>query len=352
MKPALGPPAEKDSTRLLVINATAHQFADARVADLPSLVTPGDLLIVNDAATLPASLRAQSPTGSPMEIRLAQDLGEGLWRAVLFGSGDWRTPTELRDPPEALTPGTVIEIRENFSATIAEVSPISDRLVTLRFNRSGSELWTALYAYGRPIQYSYHHRDLPLWSVQTAYASRPWAVEMPSAGQPFTWSTLLALRRRGITIAWITHAAGLSAVGDEDLDSKLPLSERYDIPQSTVDEIARAQARGSRIIAVGTTVVRAVEGSARNGDGKLYSGTGTTHLIVDKQFQPKIVDGILTGIHDPAQSHFRLLRAFADETTLRRAWRHATEAGYLCHEFGDLCLIYPAAREVSNIRTA
>ncbi|MBI4473209.1 MAG: S-adenosylmethionine:tRNA ribosyltransferase-isomerase [Acidobacteria bacterium] len=146
---------------------------------------------------------------------------------------------------------------------------------------------------------------------------------------------LLELKRRGVTIARVTHAAGLSAVGNEDLDAALPFPERYDIPQETIDAMNDAR----RVIAVGTTVVRALEGSAKNNGGALQSGEGETDLVINKRFRPQIVDGILTGLHDPAQSHFRLLRAFADETTLRRAWRHANEAGYLCHEFGDVCLI-------------
>ena len=195
-----------------------------------------------------------------------------------------------------------------------------------------------MYAFGKPIQYAYLFEDLPLWSVQTVYGSRPWSMEMPSAGRPFTWAMLLALRRRGVDIVWLTHSAGLSAAGDEDLDGKLPFMERYEIPQTTVDAVERAQAQGSRVIAVGTTVVRAVEGSIMS-NGCLRAGDGETGLIIDKSFRPKVVTGILTGVHDPAQSHFRLLRAFADETLLRQVWRHATEAAYLCHEFGDSCLI-------------
>jgi S-adenosylmethionine:tRNA ribosyltransferase-isomerase len=339
MTPAQIPRTNRESAKLLVINATGHTFTDARVIELPAILQPGDLLVLNDAATLPASLRGWSTSGDFIEIRLAQDLGNGLWSAVLFGRGDWRTPTELRDPPMPLWPGSTIEISNGFAAEIVQVSLVSYRLVKLRFNRTGPELWSALYAYGKPIQYSYQLNDLPLWSVQTTYAAQPWSFEMPSAGQPFTWSVFLALRRRGVKLARLTHSAGLSATGDEDLDSKLPFTERYDIPKETVDEVQQTRATGSKVIAVGTTVVRALEGSIQNNGGVLRAGTGETDLIVDRNFRLEVVNGLLTGIHDPAQSHFRLLRAFVDETTLRQAWRHATEAGYLCHEFGDLCLI-------------
>jgi S-adenosylmethionine:tRNA ribosyltransferase-isomerase len=161
---------------------------------------------------------------------------------------------------------------------------------------------------------------------------------MPSAGYPINWGTLLELRRRGIGIAYLTHAAGLSSIGDASLDAQLPFPERYDIPRATVDAIARTHEGGGRVIAVGTTVVRAIEGSFVQNNG-LIAGEGMTNLVVDESFSLKIVDGILTGMHDPDQSHFRLLSAFVDNALLRRAWLHAEDAGYLCHEFGDLCLI-------------
>jgi S-adenosylmethionine:tRNA ribosyltransferase-isomerase len=341
MTPAQIPRLNKASAKLLVVDSGDRTFADAHVVDLPAILKPGDLLVLNDAATLPASLQGRSPSGESIEIRLAQDLGNGLWSAILFGRGDWRTPTELRDPPPPLWPGSTIEISNDFAAEIVQVSLASYRLVKLRFNRTGPALWSALYAYGKPIQYSYQRDDLPLWSIQTTYAARPWSFEMPSAGQPLTWTLLLSLRRRGVKLARLTHSAGLSSIGDEDLDSKLPFTERYEIPKETVNEVQQTLATGSRVIAVGTTAVRALEGSVRNNGGVLRAGAGETDLILNRSFRPQIVDGILTGIHDPAQSHFRLLRAFVDETTLRRAWRHATETGYLCHEFGDLCLIVP-----------
>jgi S-adenosylmethionine:tRNA ribosyltransferase-isomerase len=160
---------------------------------------------------------------------------------------------------------------------------------------------------------------------------------MPSAGRPLTWSVLLELRRRGVELASVTHAAGLSSTGDSELDDILPLPERYDIPARTVEAIGRAE----RVIAVGTTVVRALEGSAAANGGVLEAGMGETDLVISADFQPRIVSGLLTGVHDPSESHFRLLSAFADRDTLTRAWHHATDVGYRCHEFGDSSLILP-----------
>jgi len=315
-------------------------FRESTVSDLPGLLQPGGLLVVNDAATLPASLQARTANSAAIEIRLVHYLGGSDWKAVLLGEGNWRTPTELRDPPPKLAAGDVLNIGDGVPAEIINVSLDSDRLVTIRFSLQGARMWTAIYKYGKPVQYAYLKNDLPLWSVQTSYASRPWAAEMPSAGQPLTWKILLEIKRRGVGLAWLTHAAGLSTTGDEDLDDKLPLPETFDIPQSTIDAIAACHGRGGRVIAVGTTVVRALEGCVA-AHGWLVAGQNETDLRIGSAFRPQIVDGILTGVHDPAQSHFRLLRAFADESILRPAWRHATEAGYLCHEFGDLCLILP-----------
>jgi len=337
-----GPRTEREAARLLVLHGKEATFQDAVITDLPDLLQPADVLIVNDAATLPASLFAKSPSDAPLEIRLLHHLGGSDWKAVVLGSGDWRTPTELREAPERLPPGSMLRISKDFTAEVIGFGGFgngSGRLITLRFSRHGLDMWTGIYAYGRPIQYAYLKSDLALWSVQTAYASRPWAVEMPSAGHPLTWRILLELKSRGIGLAWLTHAAGVSATGDESLDARLPFTERFEIPQSAMDAIQKARLTGGRVIAVGTTVVRALEGcSAKNG-GRLIAGAGETDLIIGPGFRRTVVDGILTGLHGPEQSHFQLLRAFADEGILRRSWQYATENNYVCHEFGDLCLI-------------
>jgi S-adenosylmethionine:tRNA ribosyltransferase-isomerase len=184
------------------------------------------------------------------------------------------------------------------------------------------------------VQYSHLEAPLPLWAVQTRYGARPWAAELPSAGRPLSWELLLALRRRGVAVAAVTHACGLSATGDEAIDHALPLPERYDIPAATVDAVARAR----RVIAVGTSVVRALEGCTRD-RGQLTAGEGETDLVVGPQFRPRLVKGLLTGLHDPSASHFQLLQAFAPLPLLERAYAHAEQAGYLGHEFGDSCLI-------------
>jgi len=176
--------------------------------------------------------------------------------------------------------------------------------------------------------------------VQTVYAGRPWAFEMPSAGRPLSWETLLALRRRGVHWAALTHAAGLSATGDPAIDAALPLPERYDIPAATVTAIEETRRRRGRVIAVGTTVVRALEG-ANVANGILKAGSGTTDLRIGPHFQPRIVDGILSGTHADGESHFALLGAFASSQLLRDAAAFADACGFHTHELGDSMLIAP-----------
>jgi S-adenosylmethionine:tRNA ribosyltransferase-isomerase len=164
---------------------------------------------------------------------------------------------------------------------------------------------------------------------------------MPSAGRPLAWSLLARLRAAGVRVAPLTHAAGLSSTGDPSIDAVLPLPERFDLPASTVRAVVSTRAEGGRVIAVGTTVVRALEGCAAQHGGELVPGEGTTDLRIGETFRPRVVDGLLTGLHDVGTSHRELLRAFAPELILRDAWAHASARGYLGHEFGDACLVLP-----------
>jgi len=305
------------------------------------MLHPADLVVVNDAATLPASLAAAAPGGQRVEVRLAGEARGGRWRAVVFGEGDWRTRTEDRPPPPTLRSGDALEFDGRLHATVIAVSPLSPRLVDVRFDAAGSALWSALYRLGRPIQYSHLEAGLALSDVQTAYASRPWAAELPSAGWPLTWDLLLGLKRRGIALAAVTHAAGLSSTGEAALDRVLPLPERFDIPARTVAAVTKARAAGGRVVAVGTSVVRALEGCAARRGG-LAAGQGTTGLVVGPGFVPRVVDGLLTGFHEPGSSHLGLLRAFAPPPLLDAAYAHAAAAGYRGHEFGDSTIILAA----------
>jgi S-adenosylmethionine:tRNA ribosyltransferase-isomerase len=349
VKAATRPRASRQ-VRLLALDTSAERHSGPHTLEqLPLLLAPGDLVIVNDAATLPAALRGVladgTEPGAPLELRLigpAIAPGGPRWLAAVLGAGDWRTPTEKRPDPPPLRPGNRIrfDAHPGLEARVVMPSPRSPRLFEVEFDRGGAALWSALYRAGRPVQYAHMAEELELWSVQTPFAAQPWAVEMPSAGRPISMALLLSLRRHGIEVASLTHSAGLSSLGDERLDAVLPLPERYHLPTETNELYARCRQRGGRVIAVGTTVVRALE-TALN-DGKLRVGSGISELVVDGEVGPvRAVDGLLTGLHAPGESHFRLLRAFASRALLDAAWQRAEELGYLNHEFGDLALLAP-----------
>src|SRR5204863_245777 len=149
---ATEPRSTRESARLLVVESSRGTFRDAQATDLPELLQPGDLLVLNDAATIPASIRARTSAHEPIEIRLVRQAQNMDWLAVLLGAGDWRTPTELRDPPAEVSIGDRLYIGNDFEAEVAGISGMSDRLVTLRFNCGLAEMWAGIYAYGRPVQ--------------------------------------------------------------------------------------------------------------------------------------------------------------------------------------------------------
>lgn len=344
--PARAPRSSADGARLLVTDRATAAVYDSRITELAQWLRPGDLLVVNDAATLPGSLRGQVQ-GAPIELRLLSVGHDPVGRdpverdpverarAVLFGAGEWRTPTEHRPPPPLVQAGDLVEL-DGLSATVTAVP--HPRLIELRFDREGAALWSAIYRLGRPIQYSHLRQELELWDVNTAYAGRPWAVEPPSAGLPLRGAVLASLRRAGVAVTAITHAAGISTTGDDALDATLPLPERSDVPQTAIDAIDATRARGGRVIAVGTSVTRALEGNAAR-HGRLVAEDAITDLRLDAGSALRVVDGLLTGMHDPGASHMDLLRAFLDEDLLAASYLAAERLGYLGHELGDLHLI-------------
>lgn len=323
-----------------VLAAYRHRGATrlGRVSELQTLLSPGDLLVLNDAATLPASLMGRVVgSGASIELRLATTLDPesftDRWRGVLFGEGDWRTDTDRRPSPPGLDRGARLRFGGGLEATIDRVSAISSRLVDVRFDRHGDALGRALYAAGAPIQYAHLPRSLRIAEVQTPYAARPWAVEMPSTGRPLAWRALERLRACGVELAFITHAAGLSATGDPALDRLLPLPERYEIGAEAAAKVAAAKAEGRAVIAAGTTVVRALEASGGR------AGFGIARQRMSDARRPALVDGILTGVHSPGESHWDLLAAFVPRPRLHAIHAEAIELGLLSHELGDLLLL-------------
>lgn len=341
MRPAVRPAEPRDQVRLLVVDPRAGTWNDRSFSSFPEVLRAGDLLVVNDAATLPGSLHGRTDAGDPVELRLAGPPKGAHWQAVVLGAGSWRQRTEDRPTPPELVPGDRVHLPD-LVAEITATSSLSPRLVEIAFNLEGAGLWEALHTAGRPVQYSHLEDELPLWSVQTLFAGRPWAAEMPSAGRPLTWRILRVLRDRGVRLASVTHAAGLSATGDPAIDAALPLPERYEVPAATLEAITQTKQDGHRVVAVGTTVTRALEGAASSAGGVLRAGAGVTDLVLDETYTPRIVDGLLTGMHEPAESHYRLLEAFADRALLDATVGHAIASGYRTHEFGDCTLLLAA----------
>ncbi|MDL2401680.1 S-adenosylmethionine:tRNA ribosyltransferase-isomerase [Rhizobium mayense] len=333
-----GDRSDSHLARLFVVEA------DGMMCDLPrtrlaTLFNPGDLVVANDAATLPASLQGTHvPSRKAIEIRLAGWLSPPdptQFVAIAFGSGDHRTRTEDRPAPPQLSPGDHLR----FGPLEAVIERLLDhpRLLELRFPSNAAAVFAGLAQHGRPIQYAHVPNPLALWDVWTKIAVRPFAFEAPSAGFALDWRTLQAWRRRNIGFASLTHAAGISSTGDPGLDQRLPFDEPYSIPEGTREQIAKAKRRGSRIIAIGTSVVRALEAAA-NPDGSIRAGNGVATGRIARDTPLRIIDAILTGVHQPGESHFELLRAFADDALLAKTSAALAAGRYRTHEFGDSVL--------------
>ena len=327
--------------KLLVIDE-AGRLGHWRRAALVDHIRQGDLVVANDAATLPASLHGiHDPTGRPIEVRLAgrRSLDADdvhAFTAVAFGRGDYHTQTEHREPPPHLSAGDTLTLGP-LRATISAIGG-HDRLIQIEFDGTADVVWAGLAAHGRPIQYAHLDAPLALWDVWSPVAGAPAAFEPPSAGFALDWRSIAALHSRGIGLVTITHAAGISSTGDPALDALLPLDEPYNIPPATAAASDAARASGGRIVAIGTTVVRALEHAA-DASGHVRPGPGVATQRVTAHTRLKVVDVLLSGVHEPGTSHYELMRAFVDDETLAMAAAQMAALGYRTHEFGDSVLV-------------
>ena len=306
-------------------------------SEFADLLRPGDTVIANDAATLPASLSGlHVPSGRSIEVRLAgrRALDENArFSAVIFGEGDFRIRTEDRPKPPLLNRGDRLKLG-TLQATVLELLN-HPRLFLLEFGGSLRQIREGIARHGRPIQYAHVPMPLAAWNTWTPIAGPPVAFEPPSAGFALDWSTLRKMNERRIRFATITHAAGISSTGDAELDRRLPFDEPYRISHSTAAMIRAAQENGGRIVAVGTTVVRALEHAAALFDGTVPAGERLATQRIGANSPLRIVDAILSGTHEPGTSHYELLRAFAKDENLARIDAELNTHGYRTHEFGD-----------------
>jgi len=292
------------------------------------LLHPGDLLVVNESATLRASLPARAPWGDFL-LNLSTHYGSGLW----LSEPRWATD---RPGPLPLEMGMVLDVG-GISCEVVAPFPGIPRLVFLQADR---DLDRAMERVGRPIRYGYAAREFPLEAYQTEFSRIPGSVEMPSAGRPFTAPLLDRLRGDGVEMARVLLHAGVSSLeyGDAGPTHAPVFPEPFEVPPATVDAIRRARARCGRVIAVGTTVVRALESAVHRGE--VHPTRGFTRLYLGPERPVRTVDGLLTGFHDARSTHLAMLAAFVGPSRLRRAYAVAADQGYLWHEFGDSHLLF------------
>ena len=312
----------RDQVRLLVSRGSSGQISHHGFGDLPGLLLPGDLLVVNTSGTLPAQVRA----GGGLAVHFSTQLPDGAWLTELR-----QVKGKISVPNGAGYPGQVIGLPGGAALTLNR--------------RAAGRLWRArlsvavvpyLLQHGIPIRYSYVRRDWPLQAYQTVFARHPGSAEMPSASRPFSTAMVTDLVARGVLIAPLTLHTGVSSLeADED-----PYPEPYDVPPATARLVNHVRAAGGRVIAAGTTVVRALE-TASAADGSVAPSAGWTSHVVTPQTGVRAVDGLLTGLHEPRSSHLRMLAAFAGPELLSRCYQAAVTSGYLWHEFGDVHLLLP-----------
>lgn len=297
----------RDDVRLLVTSRENDSVTHAHFRDFPAFLRAGDLLVLNTTATLPAAVN---------DLHVSTPLPGGL---VLV---------EPRGPH-----GSSIRLPGDVTVTLLAPYRDSQRLWLARFDGVG-DLRAYLARYGRPITYSYIERSFPIDAYQTVFADEPGSAEMPSAGRAFTREMLVCLRRRGVRLAKLVLHAGVASLESHER----PHEEAYEVPVRTVGEVRRAKERGGRVIAVGTTVVRALESSVDRA-GRAIASRGWTDLVITPDRGLRVVDGLLTGLHEPKATHLAMLEALAGRAHVEKAYAAALEEKYLWHEFGDLHLL-------------
>jgi S-adenosylmethionine:tRNA-ribosyltransferase-isomerase (queuine synthetase) len=311
----------RDGVRLLVSRRATGEIGHRAFPDLPGLLLPGDLLVVNDTGTLPAQVRASRG----LAVHFSTPLPDGAWLVELRAIKD-----KISMPNEPGFPAQVIDLPGGAALTLQ--TQVTGRLWRARLSVA---VVPYLLRYGIPIRYSYVSRDWPRSAYQTVFSRKPGSAEMPSASRPFTPAVVTELVARGVLIAPLTLHAGVSSLeGDED-----PYPEPYDVPPATARLVNHVRANGGRVIAAGTTVVRALETAALG--GSVAPSAGWTSHVVTPETGVRAVDGLLTGLHEPRSSHLRMLAAFAGPELLGRCYEAAITAGYLWHEFGDVHLLLP-----------
>ena len=319
----------RDEVRLMAVSPAG--IAHHRFRDLPGLLAPGDLVVVNTSATLPARLEARRADGALVPLHVSTQLDDGDW-VVELRRGD------NSGPDLGVEPGAVLDLPADLRLVLVEGYP--DRARPSRLWRAHPSEPTPVTAFlprhGRPVGYGYLSGDFPLADRQNVWAVEPGSAEMASAGRPFSAEVVVALVARGVVVAPLVLHTGVSS---PELPEP-PYPERYAVPGATARLVAGTRAAGRRVVAVGTTVTRALE-TAAGEDGVVRPSSGWTDLVLGPGRPARVVTGLVTGLHAPEASHLQLLEAVAGRDLVARAYEAATAERYLWHEFGDSMVFLP-----------
>jgi S-adenosylmethionine:tRNA ribosyltransferase-isomerase len=320
----------RDGVRLLVSDGDAS-VVHARFGDLPALLRRGDTLVVNSSATIPAAVAAHLPDGSEVHVHFSTEMPGGFWFVEV------RRPAAVSTVPypDDLT-GRTLTLAGDGALTLLDRLPGSHRL-WLATPHLGRPVVDYLVRNGAPIRYRHAPGPWPIAAYQQIFGTEAGSAEMPSAARPFTPEIVTDAVRRGVTIVSILLHAGVSSLEAYEL----PYPERYCVPDATAAHVNAVHAAGGRVVAVGTTVVRALE-TVTDAAGTVHPGRGWTELVVTPEQGVRAVDGLVTGWHEPAASHLLMLEAIAGRPVLEAAYAAARSSGYLWHEFGDSHLILRA----------
>jgi S-adenosylmethionine:tRNA ribosyltransferase-isomerase len=324
---ATEPPPVRDGVRLLV--ASPGGVTHAQFGQLGEFLAPGDLVVVNTSATLAAAVDGNR-AGAGVEVHFSAELDDGAWVVEVRPAG------VSAGPVADLRPGEVITLDAGAVLTVDRPRPAGQiRLWEVRPRIDGG-VSLFLARHGRPIRYAYVPRAWPLPEYQTIFAREPGSAEMPSAGRPFTAQVVTELITRGVTVAPVVLHTGVSS----QEPGEPPQPERFRVPAATARLVNSARQAGGRVIAVGTTVTRALE-SAADQDGSVLPRHGWTDLVLGPSRPARAVTGLVTGWHAPGASHLALLAAVAGPSLVERAYAEAVRSAYRWHEFGDSCLLLP-----------
>lgn len=331
----------RDEVRLMVSDTVTNQVEYNTFKNIGDFLQAGDTLVVNTSATLKAALPIQLANGLLGRLHLSTRQNEKEWLVEvrqIIGNKTQRY--------QQVNHGDIFDLPDGGQAQIIEpyygenTLPEHLHLWRIRFEINTS-VETFLDQYGHPIKYDSIQKVYPASYYQTVFAQEAGSAEMPSAGRAFTTEVLTHLKQKGVHIVPILLHTGVSSLEE----GEQPYPEYYSIPEASAQKINAAKARGSRIIAVGTTAIRALE-SAVEKKGIIQAQSGWTNLYITPKRKMQIVDGLLTGFHEPRASHLSMLEALTGLKHLKIAYRAAIQAHYYWHEFGDLHLILPPSRTV------